>query len=84
MHNNGRVHRDLKLDNLLLDDNYNLIVADLGFTAPSEGKNEEGKLETKRGTPNYLAPEVHEGLPYRGQQVDLFASTICLFNLLTQ
>jgi len=52
-------------------------------TAPSEGKNEDGKLETKRGTPNYLAPEVHEGLPYRGQQVDLFASTICLFNLMT-
>jgi BR serine/threonine kinase len=84
MHTNGKVHRDLKLDNLLLDKDWNLIVADLGFTAPVEGRTPEGFLQTKRGTPIYLAPEVHAGVPYRGQHVDLFAASICLFNMMTQ
>lgn len=83
MHTNGKVHRDLKLDNLLLDKDFRLIVADLGFTAPVEGRTPEGFLQTKRGTPIYLAPEVHAGIPYRGQHVDLFAASICLFNMMT-
>ena len=44
MHTNGKVHRDLKLDNLLVDKDFNLIIADLGFTAPVEGRTPEGFL----------------------------------------
>ena len=53
------VHRDLKPENLLLCNNYNLKIADFGFSAPVEGKDENGNLVTKLGTLNYMAPEIH-------------------------
>ena len=38
MHSQGIAHRDLKLENLLLDENYNLKIADFGFSSVSDGK----------------------------------------------
>jgi len=49
------VHRDLKLENILVDDRNNIKVIDLGFavtTYPGQ------KLKTCCGTPNYMAPEI--------------------------
>lgn len=78
-HSNGVAHRDLKPENLLLDENFVLKLADFGFAGPMEGRDGSGFLHTRLGTKNYMAPEIHEGKPYNGSSVDLFALGIILF-----
>ena len=79
MHSHGLCHRDMKPDNILVDDNFNLVIADFGFAAPVEGKMGTGKLYTRLGTEAYMAPEIHAGQLYNGPSVDLFATAIILF-----
>lgn len=84
VHGKGVTHRDLKPENVLFDDNFNLKLADFGFAAPIEGKDGSGTLKTKLGTESYMAPEIHMKKPYQGASVDLFATSIILFIMLTQ
>lgn len=78
-HGKGIAHRDLKPENLLFDDNFLLKVCDFGFATLIEGKDGSGLLHTVLGTESYMAPEIHERRPYKGIEVDLFASAIVLF-----
>merc|ERR1712100_520643 len=71
----GVVHRDLKLENILVDDNLNLKVADFGFATYKK----INKLNSYRGTMTYMAPEIKEGKQYDGKQVDVFSTGVILF-----
>jgi len=68
----------------MLDKNYNLKIADFGFAAPASGRDGKGKLKTQLGTASYMAPEIHMGKSYEGPSVDILASGIILFVMLTQ
>jgi len=82
-HNQGVCHRDLKPENLLFDENFVLKVADFGFATLIAGHSGDGQLYTILGTPSYMAPEIHLKQPYSGPAVDLFASAIILFIMLS-
>jgi serine/threonine protein kinase len=77
MQSNGVVHRDLKLENILFDREFNLKVADFGFAT---NKNIE-KCKTYRGTKTYMAPEIKEGKRYDGREIDMFSTGVILFIL---
>jgi len=68
-HSRRVVHRDLKAENLLLDSNMNIKIADFGF---SNYWSPSSKLTTWCGSPPYAAPEVFEGQQYQGPEIDVW------------
>ncbi|KAG8055191.1 hypothetical protein GUJ93_ZPchr0001g30475 [Zizania palustris] len=61
-HTRGVFHRDLKLENLLVDENGDLKVSDFGLSAIADQFHPDGLLHTFCGTPSYVAP-VTKDLP---------------------
>jgi len=84
IHSKGFAHRDIKAENLLLDSNYALKLADFGFSAELIGKENAGTLHTYKGTAGYMAPEIQLGQKYSGQKVDIFAVGVLLFIMVAQ
>ena len=75
----GITHRDLKPDNLLFDDKFNLKIVDFGH-ANFLGGHGKGKLSTYSvGTPYYAAPEIQSQKPYSGLASDIFSLGVILF-----
>ena len=54
-------------------------MADFGFSTYLAGSDGKGMLTTILGTEAYMAPEIQLRMPYKGTQVDLFATGIILF-----
>ena len=75
------VHRDLKLENILLDKHENVKLCDFGFTREYEGTT--NYLQTFCGTVCYSAPEMLKGEKYAGEKVDVWSLGIILYSLLT-
>ncbi|KAI6235987.1 Protein kinase domain-containing protein [Aphelenchoides besseyi] len=75
LHSNGIVHRDLKAENLLLDTNNDIKLADFGFS------NFYGvdPLKTFCGSPPYASPEIFSGTSYAGPEVDIWSLGVVLY-----
>ncbi|MQL68561.1 hypothetical protein Taro_000807 [Colocasia esculenta] len=81
-HSLGVYHRDLKLENLLIDDGGDLKVADFGLCAFTDHLHADGLLHTTCGTPAYVAPEVIGKKGYDGAKADLWSCGVILYVLL--
>uniref|UniRef100_A0A4W4HQ06 non-specific serine/threonine protein kinase n=1 Tax=Electrophorus electricus TaxID=8005 RepID=A0A4W4HQ06_ELEEL len=79
-HQKSIVHRDLKAENLLLDADSNIKIADFGF---SNEFTVGSKLDTFCGSPPYAAPELFQGKKYDGPEVDVWSLGVILYTLVS-
>lgn len=77
-HERDVIHRDIKMANVLLDENRNAKLIDFGFSICTSSRN----LSVWCGTPVYMAPEVLTKRNYNGKLTDVWSLGVLLFNLL--
>lgn len=74
------VHRDIKLDNILLDANGRIKIADFGVSR--QVRDEAERMTEQCGTPAYIAPEILRDKGYEGFKVDVWSAGVCLYAML--
>jgi len=78
LHKMGICHRDLNTQNILLDDDYNIKIADFGISAIFE----QGQtLKTRCGTPQYMAPEIVQNKSYAAAPADIWSCGVIFFEM---
>lgn len=75
-HSNSVVHRDMKIENVLIDSNDNALLIDFGL---SNFYDAEGFLGTFCGSLYFAAPELLSGKPYRGPEIDVWSLGVVLY-----
>ena len=78
-HGRNIAHRDIKLDNILLDQKNNVKIIDFGFSTMN---SQDEKSRVFCGTPSYMAPEIVGRRDYYGLQADIWALGILLYAML--
>ena len=79
-HSMGITHRDIKLENILLQDNHVIKIIDFGLSTYIIG---DRKVQLFCGTMSYMAPEILMGKEAFGPLVDIWACTVMLYILVT-
>ena len=82
LHSIQTVQRDLKPQNVLLDENLYPRIIDFGFSKKLDVFDSKNLMESTKGTPLYMAPEIITGSPY-SYKVDVFSYSIIAYEIIT-
>lgn len=78
-HRNGICHRDIKLENFLLENGNRPVLIDFGFATQIPAN---GIFRDFPGSPAYACPEILQGIPYKGTAADVYALGVMLYTMI--